>query len=71
MDYAMLTSLGPFAKALYGVLFMGMYSDLKRDDALRQGKDNGDKGPYGVYSESFLLFRGLHYKKKQLNEWEK
>jgi len=34
MDRAKLTSLGPFAKAIFGVLFMGMYSDLNRDDAL-------------------------------------
>ena len=37
MDTTKLKTLGPFAKAIFGVLLGGKASDLKRDDAIEQG----------------------------------
>ena len=35
MDQSKLATLGPFAKAIYEILFWGDESDKKRDDALK------------------------------------
>ena len=37
MDKSKLKTLGPFSKAIYGVLLEGSESDSKREDALIQG----------------------------------
>ena len=38
LDKAKLKTLGPFAKAIFGVLNFGVYSDEKRVDAIEQGE---------------------------------
>ena len=39
-DKNMLPMIGPYAKALYGVLAFGASSEKKRSDSLKQGRVN-------------------------------
>lgn len=40
-------TLGPYARAMYLVLYNGLYSEAQRDDQLRNGEQNGNQSPFG------------------------
>lgn len=63
-------SLGPIAKALYGILVWGSVSDKKRDDALRYGIKIKNT-PLGGMSGSFLVFRGALMNKTWVKDWKR
>ena len=67
-DLAKIPTLGPFSKALFGVLHYGYLSDSKRDDPLTKGyKVNNDQ--LGDLSQAFLLFRGALMNKEWIKDW--
>lgn len=68
MDESKLTTLGPFAKALYGVLATCDLSDKKREDAIERGNQFQDQ-ELGRMCRSFLLFRGALIDKEWLGGW--
>ena len=45
--------------------------ESNRKNAIKKGEISGKFGPYGFYSESFLLFRGVSMKKDWLAVWLK
>jgi len=59
VDESKLSSLGPFTRVIYEILYWSKTVDLKRSDALRVGYMNGPDGPYGKFSECFMTFRGV------------
>ena len=58
LDHQKLKTLGPFAKAIFGVLLYGGCSDRDRVDAIERGVQFSDTDPLGSMCRSFLLFRG-------------
>jgi len=68
-DTSKLETLGPYARAIHVVLINGEISERKRADKLKQGIDNGRKGPHGLFSQSFLLFRGVLLPQVWLKDW--
>lgn len=68
MDMTKLTSLGPFARVIYEILYWSKVIDLRRSDALRVGYMNGIDGPYGKFSECFMTFRGVKMEDPKLLE---
>ena len=73
MDESKINTLGPFAKALFWIVFRSWESEKVRDDAIRYGLNNGFGGenPLGFFSECFLLFKGAVMKKEWLYDWYK
>jgi len=63
-------SLGPIAKAIYGILVWGSVSDKKREDPLRYGITIKNT-PLGGMSGSFLVFRGVLMKQTWLKDWKR
>lgn len=61
--------MGPYARAIHVVLINGEISERKRADKLKQGIENGAKGPHGMFSQSFLLFRGVLLPHVWLKDW--
>ena len=68
MDKSKLDTLGPYARVLYEMLWYGDVCDMKRDDKMRVGVNDGNDGdwldpkpttPLGYFSQSFFTFRGV------------
>jgi len=70
-----LKTLGPFAKAIQGVLEHCSDSDLKREDYIERGDHvhNPDEdlidNDLGYFCRSFLLFRGSLINKEWIADW--
>ena len=47
----------------------GYLSEIYRHVPLRNGKQDGKKGTFYVFPQSFLLYRGTRLSIKLLNEW--
>lgn len=61
LEVTELNTLGPYTRVMIEMLAWCTYSDGKRDDYLRMGKDDDDAeiGPYGRFSKCFITFRGV------------
>ena len=68
LDKSKLQTLGPFARALFEILNCGLTESL-RPDTLDKGQIDGPCGPYGYFSQSFLLFKGACMKPEWLRHW--
>jgi len=71
MDTSKLKSLGPYAKALFGVLEHGWQSDRKREDALEIGCTLEDSDPVFEYARCFLLFKGALVDEDDIEDWKR
>ena len=64
--------MGPFAKAIWGVLYYADESEERRSNALPPGsKETAKKNPMGHFTNCFLLFRGTVFKTAQINRWKR
>jgi len=70
LDLSKIKTLGPFARAIYGVLVCGIHSDLKRDNAIERGDGLEEVEPLGYMCKSFLLFRGALMNKGWIEDWK-
>lgn len=59
MNFSKLTTLGPYARIIYYMLEWAETLDKKRDDTLIRGFNGRLDGPYGMYSQCFMTFRGV------------
>jgi len=59
VDKQKLNNLGPFAAVLYRILMFGYECDRCRVDAAKMGTMDGERGPYGRFSQSFVTFSGV------------
>ena len=67
LDESKILALGAYAQVMRVVL-NGIGENNKKD-AIKKGEVSGKFGPYGFFSESFLLFRGVNMKKEWLAIW--
>ena len=67
MDPSKLTTLGPFARALFYMLNNGDVLEQKRSDSIKRGVAKSS-GSYGYFSECYMLFKGATMKKKWLHD---
>ena len=65
MDKSKLDTLGPYARVLFEMLWLGANCDEERVDKMRVGWDDGEYSdeepttPLGYFSQSFFTFRGV------------
>jgi len=68
-DLSKLKTLGPFAMAIFKVLYSSGYSNLIRDDAIETGDQFYKTDSLGYMCRSFLLFRGALMNTEWLEDW--
>jgi len=82
LDLSKLVTLGPFAKAISGVLVNGNISDREREDTVGRGDQFHNPKPWdgsepkihrelGYMCKSFLLFRGALMKDRCVTDWRR
>jgi len=70
MDKSKIETLGPFSKAIWGVLYRGDDSDKKREDACEIGESFRLTDDLGYMCRSFLLFRGALMEDEWIYDWK-
>lgn len=69
MDPSKLKTLGPFAMAIFKVIYGGNYSNKRRDDDIEHGNQFYKHDDLGYMCRSFLLFRGALMYSEWIKDW--